>query len=147
MYNRDTTHKYSFHLLFSSLTNHPWLHSTARLLWEPANFEFFSCLLSPIIISCPSTSLLTFVTEGRVALPNRMNFWKSSNFNPKIYSALFGPLARFFSDIFWRKKLQLDPVGSTVRYEMMKLCTGQVSRTPDWLTHWQLWKIGLLSSL
>ena len=40
----------------------------------------------------------TYNTQGRVALPNQMNFQKSSKggqgvvFNPKIYIADFGPL-------------------------------------------------------
>ena len=42
--------------------------------------------------------------KGRVALPNKMNFRKSSKgviFNPtKIYIADFGPLYRFFLDVF-----------------------------------------------
>ena len=29
----------------------------------------------------------------------------------------------------WRRKKKLDPVGSTVCYEMMKLCTGSVEDT------------------
>ena len=62
----------------------------------------------------------------------------------------------------YQVKHKLDPVGSTVRYEMMKLCTGsvediyafiyckkwrfgQVSPMPDRLTHRA--KIELLSSL
>ena len=35
----------------------------------------------------------------------------------------FVPLAMLF-DICLEKIYKLDPVGSTVRYEMMKLCTG-----------------------
>ena len=34
-----------------------------------------------------------------------------------------------------QKKDKLDPVGSTVRYEMMKLCTGSVL---DTMKQWQL---------
>ena len=28
--------------------------------------------------------------------------------------------------------MELDPVGSTVRYEMVKLCTGSVQHINDW---------------
>ena len=33
------------------------------------------------------------------------------------------------------REIELDPVGSTVRYEMMKLCTGSVL---DTMKQWQL---------
>ena len=48
-------------------------------------------------------------------------------FNTKIYNADFGPVlyTRLKRGLFG-KKMQLDPVGSTVRYKMMKLCTGSV---------------------
>ena len=41
--------------------------------------------------------------KGRMAVPNRMNFQKSSKgvwviFNPKIYLAYFGPLNRVFTE-------------------------------------------------
>ena len=32
----------------------------------------------------------------------------------------------------WRANMKLDPVGSAVRYEMMKLCTGSVKDTMRW---------------
>ena len=36
-----------------------------------------------------------------------------------------------FSDVFKTVQI-LDPVGSTVRYEMMKLCTGSVKDSGGW---------------
>ena len=30
------------------------------------------------------------------------------------------------AQVSWKVKVKLDPVGSTVRYKMMKLCTGSV---------------------
>ena len=64
--------------------------------------------------------------KGRMAAPNRMNFWTSSReegrviFVPKVYVADFGNFKQGFSS------MKVDPVGPTVRYEMMKLCTGSV---------------------
>ena len=68
--------------------------------------------------------------KGRVTLPKRMNFWKSSKggegsgggrFNPKIYVADFGPLNRAFSRMTMRLiKDQFDQ--NIMRRRMRKAC-------------------------
>ena len=38
------------------------------------------------------------------------------------------------SIIYFEKHLELDPVGSTVRYEVMKLCAGSIKDSNSWYT-------------
>ena len=54
-------------------------------------------------------------------LPSRLQFLLCSQ-----SSTMAGQRGRAFMTICWQKINKLDPVGSTVRYEMMKLCTGSV---------------------
>ena len=49
-----------------------------------------------------------------------------------VYIGKSGDLVRSYRCLTHRHTTELDPVGSTVRYEMMKLCTGSVKDTMRW---------------
>ena len=76
------------------------------------DYEKFEDIYDPIL----ETELTT--EDGPI---NKILDWFSQNFNKP----------RSFNQ-FWQSQTKLQPVGSTVRYEVMKLCTGLVLDSNGW---------------
>ena len=110
----------------------------SRTCLEGISFNFFVCFIFNVSLgSAPKRKNFdiqrnTRVGSGGQFTSNRLSNDHIYDFFRDIFS-VFGDFSRFLGVKFGFQKSclckrndKLDPVGSTVRYEMMKLCTGSV---------------------